>query len=191
MLSADGDVDGMIGCAVCNDDGDGEGDHEGDKADEPNADSGRKSKLFSITSLAPKAFFDSWREDYSKSLQRISTDSTEYHSWATAYRKIRRDQKAMDALTIQRRFHLRNFYLRTVKAGYHNGSSWCRFGSLKLANIIEDEDPSISGAAEIKASLEYIVERGLSYDCWANELGGAGYLIAMPTDCTSFWQIKS
>lgn len=82
---------------------------------------------------------------------------------------------------IYRRFELRNFYRLAVNLDYHTGERWCRNASSKLAKEIARQRPSLGmDEKALKGYLDEYVRLGRKYDRWATDLGGPGYLIALP-----------
>ncbi|KAJ5366676.1 hypothetical protein N7541_000617 [Penicillium brevicompactum] len=90
-----------------------------------------------------------------------------------------------ELLALYRRFELRNFYLLAVDLDYHTGERWCRNASSDLAKQIKSQRPSLGlEQDELKECLNKFVRLGRKYGRWATELGGPGYLLAMPLGIT-------
>ncbi|KAJ6070562.1 hypothetical protein N7467_011881 [Penicillium canescens] len=86
---------------------------------------------------------------------------------------------------LYRRFKLRNFYLLAVRLDYHTGERWCRNASSQLADEIKKKHPSRElGDSDLKKYLDEYVRLGQRYNRWAEELGGPGYLLALPLEIT-------
>lgn len=103
----------------------------------------------------------------------------------SAFFEIYYEREDAELLEIYRRFKLRNFYLLAVDLDYHTGERWCRKASTKLARELAQKQPSLDAKeADLKRCLDDYVRLGRKYDRWATELGGQGYLIALPLDIT-------
>ncbi|KAJ5240669.1 uncharacterized protein N7469_002260 [Penicillium citrinum] len=103
----------------------------------------------------------------------------------SAFFEIYYEREDAELLEIYRRFKLRNFYLLAVDLDYHTGERWCRKASTKLARELAQKQPPLDAKeADLKRCLDDYVRLGRKYDRWATELGGQGYLIALPLDIT-------
>lgn len=104
---------------------------------------------------------------------------------ASAFLQIYDQQKDAEVLALYRRFQLRNFYLLAVELDYHTGERWCRNASSDLAKQIRKQRLSLEvGQEKLKSHLDKFVRLGRKYSRWATELGGSGYLLAMPLNIT-------
>ncbi|KAG0158338.1 hypothetical protein PDIDSM_5851 [Penicillium digitatum] len=148
-------------------------------ANSPILISSKFSDIFAECMQNPQTFFSEIGRDLTRATDDMPDVFFEIHD------EDKNTGIRAELCVLYRRFKLRNFYLLAVRLDYHTGERWCRNASSQLANEIRKKYPSRSlGDDDLKQCLDDYVRIGQKYNRWAEELGGPGYLLALPLEIT-------